>query len=231
VSSDRRRPGFVIAATGLQAEARIAAKSANVRAVAGGGSATCLAALVERAIAEGGRAIASFGIAGALSEELKSGVCLIGSEVVHSGEIYNTDPAWMARLARELCPAVPRRIAGVDQALSTPADKRALNLTTGAAGADMESHIAADLAARHALPFAVIRVIADPVSRILPPAALVGMRPDGTTDIGACLRSLVRNPAQVPDLVAVALDAGRAMRQLLRCVQFLGPGLGFFNGR
>jgi hypothetical protein len=104
-------------------------------------------------------------------------------------------------------------------------------VATGAAAADMESHIVAELAARHELPFAVIRVIADPVSRILPPAALVGMRPDGTTDIGACLRSLVRDPAQVPDLVGVALDAGRAMRQLLRCVQLLGPGLGFFNGR
>ena len=231
MSTDRRHAGFVIAATGLQAEARIAAKSANVRAVAGGGRATSLAVLVERAIVEGGRAIASVGIAGALHEELKSGVCLIGREVVHSGELYNADPAWAAQLVGALGRAVPCRIAGVDHALSTPADKRAHNVTTGAAAADMESHIVADLAARHGLPFAVIRIVADPVSRILPPAALVGMRPDGTADIGACLRSLARNPAQVPDLVGVALDAGRAMRQLLRCVQFLGPGLGFFDGR
>jgi adenosylhomocysteine nucleosidase len=229
VNFRRLDPGFVIAATGLLAEARIAARSGRVRTVAGGGSATRLAALIEDATAEGGRAIASFGIAGGLSEDLKPGACLIGSEVVHSRKLHRADAEWTARLARELCPAAPYRIAGVDQALSTPAEKRALNAATGAVAVDMESHIVADFATRHGLPFAVIRVIADPVSRTLPPAALTGMRPDGTTDTGACLRSLVRNPAQVTALVGVALDAGRAMRQLLRCVQLLGPGLGFFD--
>jgi hopanoid-associated phosphorylase len=197
--------------------------------VAGGGSATRLAAIIEWAIAEGGRAIASFGMAGGLSEDLKPGACLIGSEVVDAGKVYRADPAWTAWLGRRLCPAALHRIAGVDRALSTPTEKRALNAAAGAVAVDMESHIVADLATRHGLPFAVIRVIADPLSRTLPSAALSGMRPDGTTDVGACLRLLVRNPAQVPALVGVALDAGRAMRQLLRCVQLLGPGLGFFD--
>jgi adenosylhomocysteine nucleosidase len=229
VSSRWCDPGFVIAATGLLAETRIAARSAHVRTVAGGGGAIRLAALIERAIAEGGRAIASFGIAGGLSEHLKPGACLIGSEVVGAGKLYRADAPWTAWLRRRLCSAALHRIAGVDQALPTPAEKRALNAATGAVAVDMESHIVADFATRHGLPFAVIRVIADPVSRTLPAAALAGMRPDGTTDIGACLRSLVRHPAQVPALVAVALDTGRAMRQLLRCVHLLGPGLGFFD--
>ncbi len=231
MSSPWCEPGFVIAATGLLAETRIAARSAHVRTVAGGGCATRLAALIERAIAEGGRAIASFGIAGGLNDDLKPGACLIGTEVIHSGMLYRADADWTARLTRELRPAVPYRIAGVDQALPTPAEKRALNAATGAVAVDMESHIAADVATRHGLPFAVIRVIADPATRTLPPAALAGMRSDGTTDIGACLRSLVHNPAQAPALVGVAIDAGRAMRQLLRCVQLLGPGLGFFDCR
>lgn len=222
-------PGFVIAATGLVAEARIAARSAHVRAVAGGGSATRLAALVERAIADGGLAVASFGIAGGLRDDLKPGACLIGIEVAHAGSLYLADAAWTARIAARLGTATPHRMAGADQALSAPAGKRALHITTGASAADMESHIVADLAARYGLPFAVIRVIADPVSRTLPPAALAGMKPDGTADVGACLRSLARNPAQVPALIGVALDAGRAMRQLFRCVELLRPGLGFFD--
>jgi hopanoid-associated phosphorylase len=231
VNFSRLEPGFVIAATGLLAETRIAARSTHVRALAGGGNATRLAALIERAIAEGGRAIASFGIAGGLSENLKPGACLIGSEVVHSAKLYRADTRWTAQLLRELCAAAPYRVAGVDQALSTPAQKQALNVATGAAAVDMESHVVADLSTRHGLPFAIIRVIADPASRTLPPAALAGMRSDGATDVGACLRWLVRNPAQAPALVGVAIDAGRAMRQLLRCVHLLGPGLGFFDCR
>ncbi len=90
----------------------------------------------------------------------------------------------------------------------------------------MESHIVARIAARHGLPFAVLRVVADPLDHNLPPAALVAMRPDGTTDVGACLRSLARQPGQLPALVRVAFDTRRAMAALLRCVELLGPGLG-----
>jgi hypothetical protein len=121
------------------------------------------------------------------------------------------------------------RIVGVDEVLSHPAAKRALGAATGAAAADMESHVVADVAARHGLPFAVVRVIADPAGRSVPQAALAGMRPDGTMDVGACLRSLVRNPAEVPTLAWVAVDTARAMLRLSRCVQLAGPGLGFFD--
>jgi adenosylhomocysteine nucleosidase len=248
----------VIAASGLLAEAQIAARSASVKAVVSGGEATHLADLIEAAITEGGRGILSFGIAGGLGEDLPSGTCLIGSEVVHAGKLYRADPAWTAHLAQRLTisrlerlqhrshrqathrqrqgggntqPARPavHRLAGVDRVLSMPCDKRALGAATGAAAVDMESHIVADLAARHGLPFAVLRVIADPVGRAIPRAALLATRPDGTINAGACWRSLVREPGQVPALLWVAVDASRAMLQLARCVRRLGPGLGFFE--
>jgi len=72
-------------------------------------------------------------------------------------------------------------------------------------------------------------VIADWVERRVPQAALVGMRSDGATDVGACLRSLALNPSQAPALAAIAVDTARAMLQLFRCVQLMGPGLGFFD--
>jgi nucleoside phosphorylase len=197
--------------------------------VASGGSATHLAGLIEAAVADGGRAIASFGIAGGLREDLRPGSCLIGSEVVHGGVVYRADAAWTTRLGTRVGAAGLHRIAGVDGVLSHPAEKRALCAATGAAAADMESHVVADVAARHGLPFAVVRVIADPAGRRVPQAALAGLRPDGTTDVGACLRSLVRNPAEVPPLAWVAVDTARAMLRLLRCAQLAGPGLGFFD--
>jgi hopanoid-associated phosphorylase len=197
--------------------------------VASGGSATRLVRLIEAAVAEGGRAIASFGVAGGLREDLRPGSCLIGSEVVHGGVVYRADATWTTRLARRVGAATLHRIAGADEVLSRPAEKRALSAASGAAAVDMESHVVADVAARHGLPFAVVRVIADPAGRSIPQAALAGMRPDGTTDVGACLRSLVRNPAEVPALAWVAVDTARAMLRLVRCVQLAGPGLGFFD--
>lgn len=229
MSSSRREPGFVIAATGLLAEARIAARSRAVKCVVGGGNATHLAQLIECAIAQGGRAVLSFGTAGGLGEGLQPGTCLIGSEVTHGGELYRADAGWTMRLARWAQAATVERVAGLDRAVSDPADKRALKAATGAVAVDMESHCVAAVATRHGVPFAVLRVIADPVSRRLPPAALAGMRADGAADIGACLRSLVRDPSQLPALVGVAVDTARALLKLLRCVQLLGPGLGFFD--
>lgn len=264
MTTARREPAFVIAATGLSAEAQIAARAANVNTVVSGGNATHLARLIEAAIAEGGRAILSFGIAGGLSEDLQPGSCLVGSEVVHAGKLYRADASWTGRLAKRLailtlerfplrcrsqasrtemqrggyeersggpaeCGRALHRIAGVDRALSSPCDKRALNAATGATAVDMESHIVADLATRHGLPFAVVRAIADPVGSAIPRAALVGMRSDGTMNAIACLRSVVRDPSQVPALIRVGADTSRAMLQLRRCVKVIGPGLGFFE--
>ena len=252
MNTARREPGLVIAATGLMAEAWIAARSASVKTVVSGGDAAQLAGLIEAAVAEGGRAILSFGIAGGLSEDLPPGTCLVGGEVVHAGKLYRADAAWSGRLAQRL--TVPslgqrpgggkaepgwgatrlrsalHRLAGVDRVLSNPCDKRALGAATGATAVDMESHVVAELAARHGLPFAVLRVIADPVGGAIPAAAVSAMRSDGAALATlACLRSLVRHPGQVPALLRVALDTSRALLQLRRCVRSLGPGLGFFE--
>jgi adenosylhomocysteine nucleosidase len=168
-------------------------------------------------------------MAGALSRKLRPGACLIGGEVVHESASYHADAAWAARLRAKLGGAEIVAIAGVDRPLVTQSQKQALFEATGAAAADMESHVAARLAAKHGLPFAVLRVVADPQERGLPPAALAGMRADGTTDVAAVLGSVGKNPAQIPQLVRVAADAGRAFSALLRCHRRLGPGLGLFD--
>jgi hopanoid-associated phosphorylase len=229
VSGERAADGYVVAATGLAAEARIAERSPRTQAVAGGGDAARLERLLELAIAEGCRGIVSFGMAGALGRELRPGACLIGREVVHESGRYRTDEAWRARLQAKLPGARVVGIAGVDRPLVTQTQKQALFAATAAAAADMESHVAARVAARCALPFAVLRVVADPQARNLPLAALAGMRADGTTDVAAVLRSLGKDPRQIAQLVRVAADAGRAYSALLRCHRRLGPGLGLFD--
>ena len=91
----------------------------------------------------------------------------------------------------------------------------------------MESHIAAEIAAEHGIPFAACRVIIDAARRVLPPAAALGLRPDGTPDVGAVMRSVLKMPSQLPDLVRTAFDARIAERALSRGRKQLGVGLGF----
>jgi len=229
VSPEPTTSGYVLAVTGLRAEARIAARSQQTRAVAGGGNAAGLERLIEEAITVHCRGVISFGMAGALRRDLRPGACLVGRDVMHESEHYRIDETWTAHLQANLGAAEVVAIAGVDQPLVTQSQKQALFAATGAAAVDMESHVAARLAAKHGLPFAVLRVVADPQQRTLPPAALAGMRADGTADAAAVLRSLGKNPAQIPQLIRIVTDAGRAYCALLRCNRRLGAGLGLFD--
>jgi adenosylhomocysteine nucleosidase len=223
-----RPRGYVIAATGLAAEARLAARSAHVTAVAGGGDETRLKSLLERSVDEGARGIISFGIAGGLKPDLVSGTCVVGTMVIcGDGHSHPTDTTWTRHLSDHLPGAELGPIAGCRTAIAAPNAKRTLFEATGAIAVDMESHVVARIAGERKLPFAVLRVIADTSVQRLPPAAIVGLKPDGTPDIIAVLRSLKAEPSQLRDLIHVAVGTRRAMTGLFRCHSLLGPGVGF----
>ena len=101
--------------------------------------------------------------------------------------------------------------------------KRQLHKTTGACAVDMESHVMGRLAAAHGLAFAAARVIIDPAERAIPPAALLGMRPDGSANAWAVLRDLAVRPSQLMSLVHLAVDSFAARAELLRVRRLLGP--------
>jgi hopanoid-associated phosphorylase len=220
---------YVLAVTGLKAEAGIARLLPRTEAVAGGGNCAALAGVIADAVTPDCAGIISFGLAGALLPGLRPGALIVASEVIHERDRYSTGLAWSARLMRAAPHARLALIAGSDEPLVSRAGKQALYAATGAAAVDMESHAAARAAAARGLPFAVFRVIADPQERSLPQAALAGMREDGSTDAGAVMRALVQDPAQAGGLMRVAADAGRAFFALLRCHRRLGPGFGFFD--
>lgn len=222
-------PGFVVAATGLRAEARIAERSPCVKAIAGGGDETRLAALIERAIEDGARGLISFGIAGALQPGLQPGTCVVGSALLFGGNRYATDDAWTAHLLAALSDARCEAVLGSARAVGDAAAKAELHRATGAAIVDMESHVVARIAVARGLPFTVLRVVADSAEQSLPPAAVNGMKPDGTPDIAGVLKSLASRPGQLPELMRTAFAARRAMAGLLSCHRLLGPGLGFVD--
>jgi hopanoid-associated phosphorylase len=220
---------YVLAVSGLKAEAHLAMRSPQTMAVAGGGQPKRLDRLIEDAITPDCCGLISFGIAAGLRPDLRPGACLIAREVVDASARYLADISWATRLKARLDQASLVRIAGVDRPLTTAVEKKSLFDATGAAGADMESHLVARMAVKHELPFAVLRVVSDPAARALPGAALAGMRKDGSTDAAATLRALMKEPSQIPGLVRVGLDAARAYLALLGGHRRLGPGLGLFD--
>ncbi|MFO1080083.1 MAG: phosphorylase [Reyranellaceae bacterium] len=215
---------MILAATGLQRERRIL-EGPGVTAIAGGGDADRLERTLEQQIHRA-RGLASIGIGGGLAPGLKVGDWAVADTVLARDMRWQTDEAWSARLVDRLG---GRRGAmlGSDAIVATAADKARLHAATGALAVDMESHVVARVAARHGLPFVALRVISDPAERGLPPAALVGMAPDGGPALGAVLRSLISRPGQLPALLRLARDAERAFGSLLRGRGRLGPGLGF----
>ena len=217
---------FVIAASGLAVEARIA-RGNGVRALASGGDPVRLATLIERAIGEGASAIASFGIAGGLTDALASGACVIGDRVVAPGIDAPADRAWVAALAACVPDATIATVTATDGIVAEPAAKSRLRASTGAWTVDNESHVVARIAQAHGIPFAVFRVVSDAVDRTLPPAARTGLDVDGGVDVRAVTSSVLRAPGQLGALVRTAIDASRALRALSRGRRRLGAGLGY----
>ena len=204
----------------------------QVLALSGGGDSARLEAEIEWAVGSRGvRGIISFGVAGGLAPGLAAGSCLVARAVVtRQGQRFETDRKWTQKLSASVnAPIVD--VLGVDEAILHSTAKRALHVSTGAVAVDMESHIAARVAARHALPFAVFRVVADPAESQLPHAAMVGMRRDGTLAVSAVLRSLLRDPRQFPALMRTALDARAAFASLFRSRKMIAGGLGFSDLR
>jgi nucleoside phosphorylase len=101
------------------------------------------------------------------------------------------------------------------------ARKAELHRVTGAVAIDLESHLVAQAAARAGRPFLVLRAIADSATQALPDAAVHGLAPNGKPALGRVLRSVARDPRQIPALIKLAGDTRRgldALRSALRAI-------------
>jgi adenosylhomocysteine nucleosidase len=220
-------PRLVIAFVGMAFEARIAAGPGNL--VLARDARRELAATAANAARHGYRGIISFGVAGGLDGHLRAGDWVVASSVVEAQGPIPTDAGWSRRLLDAIGNAHHAPILGVDTPVAEPATKRQLHRTSGAAAVDMESHIVARLAAAHGLAFTALRVIVDPVDRVIPPAALVGMGADARADTVAILRDLVARPRQLPLLARVTWDAFIARSQMQRVRGLLGSHFGLLD--
>ena len=213
---------YVIVVTGMAFEAGIAAGPGVVVVTGGAANANAISA----AVRQGCRGIISFGIAGGLTPDLRPGACIVARSIVTGDRKYHSHREWFDRLLSAIPGSIHADIAGAETPVCSPGDKRKMAVATGAVAVDMESAGSAIAALKHKLPFAALRVVADPSHRTLPPAALSERLINGATDLSAVWRSVVAQPSQCGGLLRLALDTRTARTALVRTRRLLGHGFG-----
>lgn len=172
----------------------------------GGGLPAGAERAAETLVAQGVTGLVSFGLAGGLDPTLRPGAIVMPARVRAGAAVFATSP---------LLGATKGDMLAGDRIIARAQEKQALFAATGAQALDLESGAVARVAARHGLPFAVLRAICDPAERDLPPAALVALDQSGAIGLLRVLASLARAPGQLPGLLALARDAAAARRALL----------------
>jgi len=207
---------MILAAVGMQREARLVERHGagiGVRAVPGGGREALLKTRIEAAL-DGAEAILSIGLGGALDPSLEVGDVVVASEVLRPRKRWETDAVWRDFLLARLPGARCGPVYGSGEMVLGALDKDKLRRRGGAVLVDMESHVAAGVAAACGLPFAVVRVVSDKAGASLPEAVRAGLREDGGMDLFGVLGAVARDPGQLPALIRVGRDADRAFKAL-----------------
>ncbi|WP_174275355.1 phosphorylase family protein [Sphingomonas bacterium] len=215
---------LVLVATGFNREVRTL-PTEGVLAVAGGGDAVALERNLT-ALAPRVAGIVSYGLTGALHDDLRIGDWIVGDRICGAVDM-SCDPGWAHALAARLPGA---RIGGFfadGRMIDTVAEKRDLGRCHAALAVDMESHVAAAVARAHRLPFAIVRIVSDEAGHLLPPAITVCMRPDGSLDTLAMLKSLAVHPGQTADVARTMANFARGFRGLKAGAKLLGTRMAF----
>src|SRR6185312_3820995 len=216
---------FILVVVGLAFEARIAGTSKGAAVCCRRGSEA--EAAMARALDDPRcRGAISFGIAGGLDHRLPAGTHLIASEVVTQQGAVATHARWSQRLLDASGTARHLPVLGADRVIIDPEEKRDLFESTGAVAIDTESHITALMARDRGLPFACLRIVADPAHRRVPKAALAGLHPDGRANPVGVMRELMRRPHDMPALLSIARDTWRARRSLAGALALIGDDFG-----
>jgi adenosylhomocysteine nucleosidase len=211
----------VLCTSGLAAEAKIA-RLAGFSVVVGAGNRQRTAALVEAAAADA-KCLVSFGIAGGLLPGLRPGSVVVSGEVVTEDRRWCVEPPFRRRIAElaQAIGAIEGAVFGAETVIVTAREKVRSWAETGALIVDTESDIVARAANAAGIPFIVMRAVADPAHRSLPPAALIPLAPDGTPEHLRILADVLRRPWQIAGLVSMVCDARCALSALVAPVRAL----------
>jgi hopanoid-associated phosphorylase len=173
-------------------------------------------------------ALVSFGVAGALDSNLKSGDLVLPDAIIHDGKQLPVNIAGRNRL-QQLLPAdiivVNGILANSAVPLTNEKAKRDLAQVTGACAVDMESGAIAGVAATVGIPFIAVRAIIDPIQFSPPQALLRAVYPDGGVNPMRLLALVLKRSVHVSTLMQMGAGMRVARKTLSRVIQAAGAGL------
>lgn len=171
-------------------------------------------------IEAGSTRLLSWGIAGALVSQLKTGALVLPTTIISAqGQVFAADSEWHSRIAqrlREFLTVTAEPLVESLEIVATATCKRTLYAQSGAAAVDMESAAIAEVAQRAGAPFLAIRAIVDDAGRAIPQAALSAIDANGRVHPVQFAKSLTGNPKQLVDLVTLARGLRAARKTLAR---------------
>jgi len=173
-------------------------------------------------IADGAKALISWGTAAALAPSLGLGTLILADRVIGDNESVPLVPdvAWTARVAdalRGVVPVVRGTLACPTQVLRNAKEKRALADRSGAIAADMESAAIGSAAREAGAPWIVVRVVSDAADTVVPTSVVSAIDGSGALSFMRLVGALLQNPGDIAALPALARGmqlAGRTMRSV-----------------
>lgn len=178
-------------------------------------------AAAELLITQGASQLISWGCAGALSAELKSGDLVLADNLIAAdGNRMTVHSDWHQHVKKLLLESKPRFGLHCGSLLESKSlvafsrDKQQLYQQSHALALDMESVAVAKVAHTHALPFIAIRTIADPVTMDLPKAVSYALNSQGDVEMGKLLRYLLWHPTELKGLITLGQHFNAAKKTL-----------------
>ncbi len=169
----------------------------------------------EQLIRKGVTALISSGIAGGLSPQASVGRLVVASTAVNDdGHVLDCDLSLTSRWQKLMPHALTGRMLTTHHVIATNADKSRLNQEYNAIAVDMESFAVGQVALEYNVPFAILRVVADPYNQTIAPALLRALRDDGTLDIKTVIMALLAKPTLALDAMSLARQSYIAHNQL-----------------
>jgi adenosylhomocysteine nucleosidase len=181
----------------------------------------------------GARALAVFGVAGALDAGLRNGSLFCPERVLDEhGNAYTVHATWRTRLQQQLvatpCPLYSNgSLLSVREPLLTTASKTAAQQQYQALAVDMESAAVAAVAHERGLPFLTLRAIIDEVGDSIPAALNGSVDAWGRPRAARLLAALCRHPALLAELPRLHSRMQRATLALRAAAKATGPTLGW----
>src|SRR3954469_24287379 len=144
------------------------------------------------------------GVAGASAPHLKIADVLVPESVIHGpAGTRHTSTQSIARLDRK------GTIRTHDELLLDAEAVAGLH-RQGITAMDMETGAIAAVCERQGVEWAAFRAMSDTPERPVDPASMTMLNPDGTPNVGASIRYMLRRPHRIPALIAMGRDTSKA---------------------